>query len=209
MEARGALLSIIDDKEQPAIVRASALSRLGRWLTPGTLPKVTSSLNDADPIVRLAAVEVLSNMPIETRQQYLPRMLQDPVRAIRVSAAHALAGPAEAGLRGTDRAAFDRGIEEYIAVQTYNADRPEGRASLANLYALRGDAERAIAEYRKAIELDPTFVQAYANLADLYRARGAETESETALRYAKQLQELDPENAEYARLTARIHGGRR
>ena len=182
LEARRALIAIIDDREEPPIVRASALSRIERWLTPGTLPKVTNALNDPDPIVRLAAVEALSTAPVETRQQYLPRMLQDPVRAIRVDAAHALAGPGEAGLRGADRAAFDRAIEEFVAVQSYNADRPEGRTSLANLYALRGEAERAITEYRKAIELDPTFIQAYANLADLYRARGSESESEAALR---------------------------
>jgi predicted CXXCH cytochrome family protein len=182
LEARRALLALIDDKDEPPIVRASALSRLGRWLTPSTLPRVTSALNDPDPIVRLAAVETLSTAADETRLQYLARMLQDPVRAIRVEAAHALAGPGEAGLRGSDRAAFARAVEEFVAVQTYNADRPEGRTSLANLYAVRGDAERAIAEYRKAIELDPTFFQAYANLADLYRGRGAENESEAALR---------------------------
>ena len=32
--ARGALLALIEDKAQPAIVRASAIARLGRWLTP-------------------------------------------------------------------------------------------------------------------------------------------------------------------------------
>jgi len=182
LEARRALLAILDDKDQPAIVRASALTRLGRWLTPSTLPKATGALNDPDPIVRLAAVEALSSAAIEARQQYLPRMLQDPVLAVRIEAAHALAGPAESGLRDADRAAFNRAIAEFIAVQTYNADRPEGRVSLANLHALRGEAESAIAQYRKAIELDPMFVQAYANLADLYRARGAESEAEAALR---------------------------
>ena len=52
-------IAIIDDKEQPPIVRASALTRLEPWLTPARSPTVTSSLNDADPIVRLAAVEAL------------------------------------------------------------------------------------------------------------------------------------------------------
>jgi Flp pilus assembly protein TadD len=160
----------------------SALARLGPWLTASTLPKLTNALNDPDPIVRLAAVETLSSAPVETREQYLPRMLQDPVLAVRIEAVHALAGPAESGLREADRAAFRRALEEFIAVQTYNADRPEGRTSLANLHAQRGEAEKAIAQYRKAIELDPTYIQAYANLADLYRARGAESESEAALR---------------------------
>jgi predicted CXXCH cytochrome family protein len=182
LEARRALLAIVEDKDQPAIVRASALVRLEPWLTASTLRSATNALNDTDPVVRLAAVEALSGSPVETRQQYLPRMLQDPVLAVRIEAAHALAGPGESGLREADRAAYKRALDEFTAVQTYNADRPEGRTSLANLYALRGDGETAIAQYRKAIELDPTFVQAYANLADLFRARGAESESEAVLR---------------------------
>ena len=48
--------------------------------------------------------------------------------------------------------------------------------------AERGNAAAAIAEYRKAIAVDPTFVAAYANLADLYRARGAEVEATAVLR---------------------------
>src|SRR6185369_11044854 len=123
-----------------------------------------------------------SSTDVATRQRFLPRMLADPVRAVRVEAARALAGPAEAGLQADDRPRFDRALAEYIAVQTYNADRPDGRGRLAELYAERGNTEAAIAEYRKAIELDPTYVQAYANLADLYRARGVDREAEAVLR---------------------------
>ena len=67
-------------------------------------------------------------------------------------------------------------------MQTYNADRPEGRMNLGNLYAERRDAERAVAEYRKALAIDPTLAAAYANLADLYRARGADSDAEAVLR---------------------------
>jgi Flp pilus assembly protein TadD len=180
--ARGALMALVDDKAQPAIVRASAIDRLGRWLTPATLDAVTRSLNDPDPVVRLAAVEALANADPVLRQRYLPRMLGDPILPVRIEAARGLAGQAESTLTPDDRAHFEKSIAEFIAVQTYNADRPEARMSLGNLYGARGDPGAAIAEYRKAIAIDPTFVQAYANLADLHRTRGAEGEAEATLR---------------------------
>ncbi len=180
--ARGALMALIDDKAEPAIVRASAIDRLGRWITPATLDAVTRSLNDSDPMVRLAAVEALANSDPALRPRYLPRMLDDPILPVRIEAARGLAGQAEGALPPDDRARFDKAIAEYIAVQVYNADRPEARMSLGNLYVARRDPDAAIAEYRKAIAIDPTFVQAYANLADLYRTRGTEGEAEAALR---------------------------
>jgi predicted CXXCH cytochrome family protein len=180
--ARGALLTLVDDKAQPAIVRASAIQRLGRLLTPSTIDAVTRTLNDADAVVRLAAVEAIASTEPAVRQRYLPRMLDDPVRAVRIEAARSLAGDPERGLSATQRAAFTKALAEYVAVQTYNADRPEGRTSLANLHAQRGDAAAAIAEYRKALDIEPTFVAAYANLADLYRASGADGEAVATLR---------------------------
>ena len=180
--ARGALLGVIEDKSQPALVRASAIARLGRLLTPVTIDAVTRELNDPDALVRLAAVEALASAEPATRQRYLPRMLGDPVRAVRVEAARALAGAPEPLLAESERAAFAKALAEYVAVQTYNGDRPEGRTNLGNLYAQRTDAAAAIVEYRKAATMDPTFVPAYANLADLYRARGADDEAVAVLR---------------------------
>jgi tetratricopeptide (TPR) repeat protein len=180
--ARGELLGVIDDKMQPAIARATALERLGRWLTPSMMNSVTLALSDPDPNVRGAAVSALANAEPALRARYLPRMLTDPVRSVRIDAAHALAGGPEAALPADARIAFQKALDEYIAAQMYNADRPEGRTNLGNLYAIRGDPDRAIAEYRKAVAIDPTFVPAYANLADLYRARGAEADAEAMLR---------------------------
>jgi len=180
--ARGKLLTLIDDKTQPAIVRATAIARLGRWMTPSMFPAVTRALNDPDAVVRLAAVEALAGTDPATLQRYLPRMLVDPVRAVRIETARALAGPTEARLTADDRPRFESALAEYIAVQAYNSDRPEGRAALASLYATRADAPGAIAEYEKALAIDPTFVAAYVNLADLYRARGADGEAEKILR---------------------------
>lgn len=180
--ARGKLLTLIDDPAQPAIVRASAIERLAPWLTPTTIQSVARALNDPDPVVRTAAVNALSGADAPTRQRYLPRMLGDPVRIVRMEAAQALAGDGEAGLPPDARTAFARALDEYMAAQAYNADRPEAHVNLGNLYARRGDGQRAIAEYRKALAIDPTYVPAYANLADWYRAQGADGEAEKAIR---------------------------
>ena len=109
-------------------------------------------------------------------------MLDDPVLAVRIEPRALWPELPSRDLRPGTRPAFDKALAEYIAAQTYNADRPEGRMNLANIYAQRQDVGAAVAEYRKAIEIDPTFVAAYVNLADLYRAGGADGEAEKLLR---------------------------
>jgi predicted CXXCH cytochrome family protein len=176
--ARDALVRIINDPAQPAIVRASAIDRLAPWLNPATLPSVAQALNDTDPGVRLAAAGAIGgSMPVPTRTQYLPRLLDDPVLSVRIEAAHGLAGEGEAALADASRKGFQKAIDEYVAVQNYNADRPEGHANLGNLYAARGDAARAAVEYRKAIDIDPAFLPAYSNLADVDRSLGADADA--------------------------------
>ena len=65
---------------------------------------------------------------------------------------------------------YERALDEYISSQAINADRPEAQANLGNYYTASGDADSAIAAYRKAVELNDAFVPAYINLADVYRA---------------------------------------
>jgi Tfp pilus assembly protein PilF len=79
---------------------------------------------------------------------------------------------------------MDAAVEEYIAVQKVNADRPEAHLNLGLLYAQRGSPVQAEAEYRKALQLDPGFVRAYVNLADLYRNLDRDMDGEKLLREA-------------------------
>src|SRR5207248_643994 len=74
------LLDLVADPAQPAIVRASALGRLGSDMAPRELERVTQALSDRDALVRRAAVEALAETDPMLRLKSLPPMLDDPVR---------------------------------------------------------------------------------------------------------------------------------
>lgn len=190
--ARDALVAVIDDPSEPALVRASAIDRLAHLLDAAAVDTVVPALRDPDASVRLAAIEALANTAPETRQHALSALLTDPVLAVRIAAARALAGAPERILTAAQRVQFNAALSEYTAAQTYNADRPEGHMNLGNLAAARGEANEAIAQYQRSIALDPLFVGAYANLADLYRALGKEADAQATLRRGLQ---SDPRSA--------------
>ncbi|MGH8672778.1 MAG: tetratricopeptide repeat protein, partial [Burkholderiales bacterium] len=181
-DARGQLIRIADDAAQPAIVRASALEWLAADPTPFLVDLAVRALNDSHDLVRRAAVGVIAGASPDARARYLPRMLEDPVRAVRIEAARALAVIPPQQIAPEYRAALPRAVDEYIAVQRYNADRPESHLNLGALYAERGEFDQAEAQYRQALKLFPGSVQPIVNLADLHRARGDEKQAEALLR---------------------------
>jgi len=182
--AQRALVAAADDRESSGFARASAIQRLGRYLGPATLPTVRAALGDPDASVRAAAAGALAGVDPALRAQLLPPLLADPVREVRMGAARALAGAPEERLSPPERAKFGAALEEYVAAERFNADRPEGRANLGNLHATQGRVDDAMAAFRGALALDPTFGQAALNLADLQRSRGLEDEAEKTLRAA-------------------------
>lgn len=190
--AAGLLARIVNDPLQPAIVRASAIARGAALGRPAGVAELRLQLADPDPLVRAAAVEAASLPDANQLRTLLTPLLRDPMRQVRIEAARALAGPAEIGLGDADRMAFRSALDEYIAAQRYNADRGEAHMNLALLEIRRGNGLLADDHLQRAILADPTFVPAYVQLADLYRARREEEKAEAILRRAL---ERNPEAA--------------
>jgi tetratricopeptide (TPR) repeat protein len=159
-------------------VRASAIARLRGPPGPAAVEVLARALDDRDPVVRWAAVATLGRADPGLRARLLARMAGDPARLVRIETARVLAGtPAS----GPD---LERADAEFLAEQRFNADRPEAQMARGNFAAARGDADGALAAYRAALRLDPGFVEAAVNAADVHRARGEEGLAEQVLREA-------------------------
>lgn len=175
------LVGLATDREQPAIVRATALSLLGRYPGRSATDAAQRALGDVDPLVRHAAVAAVAQLAPERVGTALLTVIEDPVAAIRLEVARILVAQGGAAGLGLDPRRTELVLSEFERVQRSNADRPESLLGLGNLLASRGEADAAQAAYRSAIALDRGFVPAYVNLSELVRARGPEREVQTLL----------------------------
>jgi predicted CXXCH cytochrome family protein len=191
--AEQSLAAVAGNRQQPAIVRATALSLLVDHLSPSSLPAVSGAVADSDPLVRAAAARALEPVPAAERVRLSAGLLVDPVRAVRIEAARVLAGTPAELLLSSQRDSLGRAIDELIAAEMASAERPESHLSLGLLYIRLGRLGEAEASLRTALRLDPRFVPAMVNLADLYRAQNRDDAGETILRQAVS---VAPANAE-------------
>jgi len=181
-DAGSRLTMLASDQEAPAIARATALQMLGDRLGPETIQVLVGGLYAEDPLERLAAVEATVSLGRDLRWRLASPLLDDPVRGVRIAAAEVLADiPADA-LGGEDQRRLQRAVDEYLAAQLLNADRAEHRVNLAGFQVRRGEIDAADAAYRGALALNPRYVPAYVNQADMYRALGREKDAERVLR---------------------------
>ncbi len=180
------LLQVAADPNQSAIARASALSRMSRQPTREALVIATSALKDPSSLVRRSALEVIEQLPPVNRQAAIP-LLKDPVRSVRLQAARTLAPMAADALGAGAAPAYENAEQEYIAAEAFNADRPESRTNLGGFLALRSRYDDSEDQYRAALKLDPLYVPAWINLADLKRTQGQEAAAEGVIREALQV----------------------
>jgi Tfp pilus assembly protein PilF/nitrate/TMAO reductase-like tetraheme cytochrome c subunit len=192
-DAQALLRALVTDTTQPAIARATAVSRLTAPGDRTALVAVATSLDASDPLLRLGALRSLLMMPPPQRAQLVAPRLSDSLRSVRIDAAGMHPGKAFV-TDDNQRSAFDRATGEFVASQRYNADRADARARLGTFLAVHGDIAGAASELLDAIKRDPFFVPAYANLADVYRAEGPvhDVDAEQILRRGLS---LGPQNA--------------
>ena len=174
----------ISNIETPNITRASAISLLPPYLDASSVAVLQKGLKDENAMVRLASISVLDGIPQALLVQLVFPLIDDPVRSVRIEAARVLASVPVGQLQGEQLKNYKHAMNEYINSQMVNADRPEAQLNLGNFYAAKGDVDKAITAYKKAIKLEDVFVPAYINLADLYRRQENDTEAENVLRKA-------------------------
>lgn len=167
-----ALLKLLRDKEQPAIVRGTAVVYLARYPTRAAAAGVMEALSDDEPMVRVAAADALSDMPIAQRLGPALKLLDDPVRSIRVEAGDALADVPMQQVSEADRKRVEAGIAAYRKTQEVSADTAAATMNLGTLAYRLGDFPQAIEQFNRVIKIDPSFFPAYANLATMYADAG-------------------------------------
>ncbi len=193
VDAERQLDRLILDPSQPDIARASALAELGRFATPASEAALKAAIVDPSPLVRAAVPRALPASPSPAIIESFAPLLADPMRAVRVEAARALAGVDPNTLTQPRRDALDSAFRDLVGAEMVDADRPESHLNLGLLDQRRRQPAAAEAEYDTALRLDPNFVPALANLADLDRMAGREQQGEELLRKALA---IEPGNAD-------------
>jgi tetratricopeptide (TPR) repeat protein len=179
--ARERLLALANDPANPGIARASAASRIDRIVSAEELEHLRALLRDPDPLVRRASAGAYAGAPPQVRLDLLP-LLDDVVRDVRLEATQILATAPAQAFDADARRRLDKAIEDYLASQRSNSDRPESHHNIGILFMELGRQGEAETEFKKALEIDPNFVPAAVTLADLYRSQKREAEAEPVLR---------------------------
>lgn len=169
----------------PDIARATAASVLANYLEPVTRVALPKLLADTSPLVRQAALEIVDRLPDDQRWQFAGKLLSDPIRAVRMEAGRVLTVAADSAPTLAQKLDLDAAVREYVSTALANAEHPQSHVNLGLLYQRLGQAEKAEAEYRQAVRLDPTFAAGYVNLADLYRLQEQDQKAEDILLTAR------------------------
>jgi tetratricopeptide (TPR) repeat protein len=110
------------------------------------------------------------------------------------------------GLRGLGNIAYDRqdratAIDYYEKYLALKPDDPEVRTDLGTMLFESGDVGRSEAEFKRVIEKNPQFFQAYFNLGIVYEANG---DREAAKKQLEKARDLAPDDNVKTRIGALI-----
>ena len=176
-----ALTELATDASAPPIWRASAMELLGEAGGRDTMQAVAALLYDDDPLLRASSVGALHFLPLQQRFRLLQPLLEDPITAVRMALAAALAGVPLERVPAAQAEALRALFREYLAIQQLHAEMPATQLQLGLFHSARGDLPAAEAAYREALYLNPQLVPAYLNLADLLRSQSRDDEARQLL----------------------------
>jgi tetratricopeptide (TPR) repeat protein len=173
------LLALLENRNQPAIARATAARELVAYVEPqGDIHKaLLEALHDRDPEVRVSALGSLQAAPSENLISAVVPILNDKTRLVRIETARALVGVRDLPLNADERQASRTALDELLAAVAVDNDRAGGHLMLGVLHQSLQEPDLAIADYETAIHLEPRTTGPRSNLALLYEDQVAAAEA--------------------------------
>jgi tetratricopeptide (TPR) repeat protein/ssDNA-binding Zn-finger/Zn-ribbon topoisomerase 1 len=166
------LAEVIRRKTTPGIVRATAVSLIGRYPSESAVAIEQLALTDSNPMVRMAATRALGGISMLQIIAELAPRLTDPIRAVRMATARRLVTLPLAQLDTVYRESFLRALAEYRASQQLDLERAHPHINL-------GWLDRQLNK-----QIDPERVDSHADFEWLKGVTGDETQAADELRAA-------------------------
>jgi Flp pilus assembly protein TadD len=182
-EALPMLAGLARDVRKPAIVRATAIDLLRGYGVRAT-DEMIRAVQDEDALVRATAVPGFEAADTQVRIANVTPLLSDPVRAVRIEAVRLLAPLPREQFDERQQQAMQRALAEFREAQLTTIDGPSSHFNIGVFYSALGRVPIAEQAYLTSLRLDPHFLPASANLANLYNATGRNDAAERVLRDA-------------------------
>jgi tetratricopeptide (TPR) repeat protein len=176
------LAKLVLDESQPAIVRATALDLLARSPLE-CIDAAARARKDPSPLVRAAAIACAEGLAPGRVPfvRWVTSGLSDERALVRQEAARILSNVPGLSLGSKERERLAAVRAKLEARHRAELDLPDGSFHLAVLANAEGATDRAMAGYRRALELDAAFTPAAFNLATLYETLGQRSNAEATL----------------------------
>jgi tetratricopeptide (TPR) repeat protein len=196
------LVRAVGDLNLRLNMRASAARILGRQFgerAQEAVPALVLQLSADQPLMRIASADALGTIHDHRAAGPLTRLLADPARVVRITAAAALINLNILEIGGDEGKALQQAKAEYVQALRNWPNVPEFRVNLATYYLLHSRPDEAVAESKVALQLNPDMPLGYFSLARSYVAMQRWGD---ALRAWKKLREIKPDFPNLERLIA-------
>jgi Tfp pilus assembly protein PilF len=183
-QAKEELVHIVSDNLASTLVRATAVSLLGRYQGHEVITVFQQALSSDEAIIRRTALINLPRLSPKEQIAMAGPLLEDPIKGVRIEAARALTRIPAAELDKRWLDPFNRALKEFKETALYSADFAASRLNLGALASYQGQLDKAEEHFTKAVAIDRDFHTARANLAVLYNSQGKNDLAEKQLRKA-------------------------
>ena len=181
----------INAPQYPDIRKATLLDLAAEMPARLTVETITQQLQSTSALLRRSAVDASRFLPLDMRWSLLNPYIDDPSADVRFSVAEQLA-PTLQHLNSGDAARLQKLLNEHRAQMTASEDMASGQAAIANFALASGKPADAIASLKRALKIEPNYLPAHLNLADIYRSQHQPVLEKQHLDKAIA---LDPDNA--------------